>query len=118
MLRSGPIFTIRVDDLDLPPEERTFCSRLEALGRDYDVEITLREEEWIPKTVEYIKVFLEGHTAAVAGGYLLKTLADIFKKWAIDRLKRAPQNTEKLIIYGADGKPLKAISVTSESIQE
>ena len=121
MLASSPRPTIRVDDLDVAPDERTFISRLEASVPNYSFEITLREEEWIPHAVEHIRVFLEHHGAAggvVVAGYMLKALLDIFKEWAIDRLKRAPQNTERLTIYGPDRKPVKTITVTSNSIEE
>jgi hypothetical protein len=43
--------TIRVDDVDVPAEERTFLSKLEALGPGYDFEIPLRAE-WDPGAVE------------------------------------------------------------------
>ena len=117
---SSPRPTSRVDDLDVPAEERTFMSRLQVLGPGYEIEITLREEELIPRAVEHIRVFLVDHSAAggAVGGYLLRMLGDIFKDWAKDRLKRAPKNTEELIIYGADGKPAKTIVVTTGAIRE
>jgi hypothetical protein len=100
--------TIRVDDVEVPAEERTFLSKLEALGPDYEFQITLREEEWIPRAVEHIRVFLADHKtlSGAFGGYLLRVIGDIFKAWAIDRLKRAPQNTEKLTIFGPDASPI------------
>jgi hypothetical protein len=112
--------TIVVDDVDVPAEERTFLSKLEVLGPGYEFQIALREAEWAPRAVEHIRVFLEDHktfTGAIAG-YLLRTIGEIFKAWAIDRLKRAPNNTEKLIIYGPDNKPLKVVTVKTDSIDE
>lgn len=104
----------------MPAEERTFLSKLQVLGPDYDFRKTLREAEWLPRTVENVRVFLEDHKALAGAvtGYLLKTIADIFNAWALDRLKRAPGNTEKLTIYGPDGKPLKVVTVKTESIEE
>jgi hypothetical protein len=112
--------TIVVDDVEVPAEERTFLTKLQVLGPDYDFQITLREAEWLPRSVENVRVFLEGHKALAGAvtGYLLKTIADIFKAWALDRLKRAPGNTEKLTIYGPDGKPLKVVTVKTGSIEE
>jgi len=112
--------TIRVDDVDVPAEERTFLPKLEALAPGYDFQITVREAEWVPRAVEHIRVFFEDHKTftGVVGGYLLKTIGEIFKAWAIDRLKRAPHNTEKLIIYGPDNKPVKVITIKADSIDE
>ena len=112
--------TIVVDDVEVPAEERTFLSRLEALGPDYDFQITLRESEWLPRTVEHVRVFLLDHrtVAGAVAGYVLRTIGEIFKAWALDRLKRAPGNTEKLTIYGPDNKPLKVVTVRADSIEE
>lgn len=99
-------------------------SKLEAsLGPEHDFRITLREGGWIPQTVEHVKVFPSDHQAiAGAAGtvsvYLVKTVVDVFKDWAIDRLKRAPQNTEKLTVYGPDNKAPKTITLKAGSIDE
>ena len=77
--------TIVVDDVEVPAEERTFLSKLQVLGPDYDFQITLRKAEWLPRTVENVRAFLEGHKALAGAvtGYLLKTITDIFKAWAL-----------------------------------
>lgn len=112
--------TLLLDDIDVPVEERTLYSRLGALGADYEIQRAMRKSAWVPKVVEHIHIFLHEYSAEahVAAGYVLKTIGDTFVGWAKDRLKRAPQNTEKLIIYGADEKPLKTITVTKDSVEE
>ena len=112
-----PMRRIRLDDLEVPPEERTFLSKLENLGPEYEFEITLREEEWVAHAVEHIKVFVVDHKTFTGPflGYLVKTIGDMFKTWAEDRLKRAPQKIEKLTIYGPDSKPVKTIRVKANS---
>ena len=114
------MYTIVVDEVDLPRDERVFASRLEVLGPEYDILIAFRESEWIPRAVEHIKVLIETHeaTTGAVAGYILKTVTDIFKSLAIDRLKRAPDNTEELIIYGPDEKILKKITVRTDSTEE
>jgi hypothetical protein len=115
-----PAYTIVVDELELPQEERGFSSKLEALGPDYEIQIALRESAWAPQAIEHVKIFIESHQAAMGAiaVYILKTATDIFKPWAIDRLRRAPANTEVLIIYGPDGRILKKVTVRSDSTRE
>ncbi|MBZ5626367.1 MAG: hypothetical protein LAQ69_47960 [Acidobacteriia bacterium] len=114
------MFTIVVDDVDLPRDERDFGARLEALGSDYEIQFYVRKAEWIPKAIEHTRVFIEDHQAAIGaiGGYVLKTVGDIFKTWAVERLKRAPANTEVLTIYGPKEEVLKKIAVKQNSVQE
>jgi hypothetical protein len=111
---------IRIDDLDAPVQDRTLSSRLARLLPDYQIQITLREAQWLPHAVEEIRVYLTDHPGLTASvlTYLGKTIADVFKEWATDRLKRATNSTEKLTIYGPDNKPFKSIMFNRDSIDE
>jgi hypothetical protein len=116
-----PIIQLRVD-------ERMFHQRSEATGTNLligwgqsKVLITVQESEWFPRgAIEHLHVFVHSHQAAISAalGYILKTAVDAFKGWAVERLKRAPGNTEVLTIFGADGKPVRKISVRTDYIEE
>ena len=112
---------ISVNEVDVPAEERTFQSSLEmVLGAEYEVLMVVQESEWVPRAVEYVRVFFHDHEVGLSAalGYVLKTICDTFKAWAVERLKRAPGNTERLVIYGPDNKALKTITVTSQGSKE
>src|SRR6266446_3012813 len=106
---------LRVDDIDVPPSERTFWSELQArLGQDYEVLITLQESEWFPRgVIEHVHLFIQDHQIAIGVvlAYLLDTTRDVFKGWAVERLKRAPRNTEILTIFDANGRPIRKVAV-------
>ena len=109
-----------MDEISVPPEERTFYAKLHQLGPDYEILIVIQESEWVPRAIEHVRVFIHEHDAVISavGGYILKTVTDLFKSWAVDRLRQAPKNTEKLTIYGPDNKPLKTVTVTREKTEE
>ena len=111
---------IIIDDIDVPTEERTLASRLQTLNPAFEIEITLRESGWIPHAVEHVRVFLREHSSEehIAVGYVLKTIGDAFVNWAKERLRRAPDNSERLSIYGPGNKVLKTITVKRDSIEE
>src|SRR5260370_40745265 len=96
--------TLRVDDISVPLEGRTFASDLAALGPDYEIEITLQESEWIPHVLEHIKVFIQTPLGVAATLALSKRLARFFFAWIKEqRLKRPEQDQKKLTIYGRTG---------------
>jgi hypothetical protein len=111
--------TLRVDDISVPPEGRTFAAELGALGPDYEIRITLQESEWIPQVLEHIKVFIETPLGVAAPVAVSKELVDFFLAWANEqRLKRPEQDQKKLTIYGPDRKPVKIITVKGDRFDE
>jgi hypothetical protein len=111
--------TLRVDDISVPPEGRTFAGHLAALGPDYEIQITLQESEWIPHVLEHIKVFIQAPLGVGATSALLGRLLGFFLAWAKEqRLKRPGQDQRKLTIYGPDRKPIKTITVTGDRVEE
>jgi hypothetical protein len=96
--KMSPMIQLRVDEMDVPPGERTFWNQLAyRLGPEYEVLITVQESEWLPRgAIEHLHVFIHSHRGSIGAvlGYVVKTAVDVFKGWAIERLKRAPGNTE------------------------
>ncbi len=111
--------TLRVDDISVPPEDRTFAGGLAALGPDYEIQITLQENEWISHVLQHIKVFIQTPLGVAATAALSKQLVDFFLAWAKEqRLKRPEEDQKKLTIYGPDRKPVKIITVKGDRINE
>ena len=104
---------IRVDELDIPMDERTFSEKLKELWPDYEIQIELREAEWLPSTWEHIRVFIQNPVTVAVAGYLAKMVSDIFVEWAKERVKNGQSRgkLQKLTLYGLDGKAIKVISV-------
>jgi hypothetical protein len=117
--RIAVVPTISVDEISVPAEARTFWLSLQQLGPDYEIQMIVQESEWVPHAIEHIRVFVHEHQATIGavGGYILKTVTDIFKTWALERLKTAPRNTEQLTIYAPDGKPIKTLTMKADSIE-
>jgi len=111
--------TLRVDEISVPPEGRTFSGDLAALGPDFEIEIALQESEWIPQVLEHIKVFIQTPLGVAATLALSKQLADLFFAWVKEqRLKRPEQDQKKLTIYGPDRKPIKIIAIKGDRVEE
>jgi hypothetical protein len=110
--------TLRVDDISVPTEARTFAGDLAALGPDYEIQITLQESEWIPGVLEHIKVFIQTPLGVSATTALLTQLVGFFLAWAKEqRLKRPEQDQKKLTVYGPDRKPVKIITVKGDHFE-
>jgi hypothetical protein len=110
---------IRVDDVSVAPGAKTFAGHLEALGPDYQIQITLEESEWLPHAVEHIKVFIQSPLGVAAIATLSREIVDLFRGWVKDRGAASPaQNHQKLTIYGPDNKAVKVIVAKGEEIDE
>jgi len=111
--------TLRVDDISVAPEGRTFTTDLAALGPDYEIQITLEESEWIPCALEHVKVFVQTPLGVAAILGLSKQIVALFLAWAKEqRSKRPEQDRKKLTIYGPDRKPVKIITVKGDLFEE
>lgn len=110
---------IRVDDVSVAPEARTFAGFLAALGPNYEIEIELEEGEWIQPVLEQIRVFIHNPLAPLVIGPLVNQIVTQFFCWIKEqRATRPEQDQQKLTIYGPDDKPLKSISVKGDQIEE
>jgi len=111
--------TLRVDDISVPPEDRTFAGGLAALGPDYEIQITLQEGEWIPQALEHIKVFIQTPLGVAGTAALSSQLVGFFLAWAKEqRLKRPGEDQKKLTIYGPDRRPVRTITVEGDRLEE
>jgi hypothetical protein len=111
--------TLRVDDISVPAEGRTFAGDLAALGPDYEIQITLQESEWIPQVLEHIKVFIQTPLGVATTLALSKQIGGFFLAWAREqRLKRPARDQRKLTIYGPDRKPVKIVTVKGDRFEE
>ena len=113
------MLTLRVDDISVPPEGRTFAAALALLGPDYEIQITLQESEWIPYAVEHIRVFIQSPLGVAATVWLVKQIGGVFRNWVKEqRLMRPEQDQKRITIYGPDGKPVKIITVKRDHLEE
>ena len=111
--------TLRVDDISVPLEGRTFAGDLAALGPGYEIQITLQESEWLPYALEHIKVFIQTPLGVAATLALSKQIAGFFLAWVKEqRLRRPEQDQKKLTIYGPDRRPVKIITVKGDRFEE
>jgi hypothetical protein len=113
------MLTLRVDDISVPPEGRTFAAGLATPGPDYEIRITFQQSEWVPQVLEHIKVFIETPLGVAATVAVSTQLVDFFLAWAKEqRLKRPEQDEKKLTIYGPDRKPVKIMTVKGDRFEE
>lgn len=112
--------SIRVDDISVPSDARSFADDLRAaLGPDHIVEITLEESEWLPHAVEHIKVFVLSPLGLAALGAVSKEIVGVFFEWVKGRRAQCPkQDRQKLTIYGPDNKAVKVVVVKGDEIEE
>ena len=110
---------VRVDDVSVPPGAKTFAGYLEAIGPNYQIQITLEESDWIQPVMEHIRVFIHGPLAPIVLGPLVSQIVTQFFCWIKEqREKRSEQDQQTLTIYGPDGKPAKVLSVKGDQIEE
>lgn len=87
--------TLRVDDISVPPADRTFADRLAALGPDYEIQITIQESEWIPQVLEHIKVFIQTPLGVTATAAVSKEIVNFFLAWAKEqRMRKIRQSSQ------------------------
>lgn len=111
--------TLRVDDISVPSDARSFASDLAALGPDYEIQITVQESEWLPHAVEHIKVFIQTPLGVTTTAALSKEIVSLFWEWVKDRRAKCPAHDhKKLTIYGPDNKPVRSVTVKGEHVED
>jgi hypothetical protein len=86
---------IRVDDVSVAPGAKTFAGYLEAIGRDYQIEITLEESEWVQPVMEHIRVFIYGPLAPIVLGPLVNQIVTQFFGWIKEQRAKRPNRISK-----------------------